>query len=125
MPYTLEELDDLTLAYAISIHKSQGSEFDLVIMPFTNSYYIMLKRKLIYTAITRAKKTLLLIGEPVSMQYGIRRIETERKTILKEEIKKYLKATTIKDELSKIKDLDVSLDELGVIETFIDGDDFN
>ena len=125
VPYTLEELDDLTLAYAISIHKSQGSEFDLVIMPFTNSYYIMLKRKLIYTAITRAKKTLLLIGEPVSMQYGIRRIETERKTILKEEIKKYLKATTIKDELSKIKDLDVSLDELGVIETFIDGDDFN
>ena len=59
--YELEELDDLTLAYAISIHKSQGSEFELVIMPFTTQYYVMLKRKLIYTGITRAKKTLLLI----------------------------------------------------------------
>ena len=125
VPYTLEELDDLTLAYAISIHKSQGSEFDLVIMPFTNSYYIMLKRKLIYTGITRAKKTLLLIGDPSAMQYGIRRIEIERRTILKEEIKKYLHATSIKQELSKLESLDVSLDELGVIETFIDEDDFN
>lgn len=126
--YTLEELDDLTLAYAISIHKSQGSEFELVIMPFTNQYYIMLKRKLIYTGITRAKKTLLLIGDPVSMQYGIRRIEIERRTILKEEIKKYLHATSIKEELLKFEStnelFDEIDDELGVVETFIDEDDF-
>ena len=126
--YTLEELDDLTLAYAISIHKSQGSEFELVIMPFTNQYYIMLKRKLIYTGITRAKKTLLLIGDPAPMQYGIRRIEIERRTILKEEIKKYLHATSIKEELLKFE-LNNELfdeidDELGVVETFIDEDDF-
>ena len=123
--YTLEELDDLTLAYAISIHKSQGSEFDLVIMPFTNQYYIMLKRKLIYTAITRAKKTLLLIGDPSAMQYGIRRIEIERRTILKEELKKYLHATSIKDELKKYESLDSLEDDLGAVETFIDLDDFN
>lgn len=126
--YTLEELDDLTLAYAISIHKSQGSEFDLVIMPFTNQYYIMLKRKLIYTGITRAKKTLLLIGDPSSMQYGIRRIEIERRTILKEEIKKYLHATSIKEELLKFESFDDLFDapgdELGAVETFIDEDDF-
>ncbi len=123
--YTLEELEDLTLAYAISIHKSQGSEFDLVIMPFTNQYYIMLKRKLIYTAITRAKKTLLLIGDPQAMQYGIRRIEIERKTILKEEIRRYLNTTSIKEELAKLEQLDDSFDEIGAIETFISVDDFN
>ena len=140
--YTLEDLDDLTLAYAISIHKSQGSEFDLVIMPFTNSYYIMLKRKLIYTGITRAKKTLLLIGDPAAMQFGIRRIEIERRTILKEELKKYLCATSIKEELAKIKDLDSIVkeelemlkqiddlneelfDEIGAVETNINEDDF-
>ena len=126
--YTLEELDDLTLAYAISIHKSQGSEFDLVIMPFTNSYYIMLKRKLIYTGITRAKKTLLLIGDPAAMQYGIRRIEIERRTILKEEIKKYLNSTSIKEKLAKIElnhnSIDDLFDEIGAVETNINEDDF-
>ena len=55
-------------------------------MPFTTQYYVMLKRKLIYTGITRAKKTLLLIGDPQAMHLGIRKIEIERKTILKEEL---------------------------------------
>jgi hypothetical protein len=100
--YELEELDDLTLAYAISIHKSQGSEFELVIMPFTTQYYVMLKRKLIYTGITRAKKTLLLIGDPQAMHLGIRKIEIERKTILKEELKKYLYSDSISSSLSKL-----------------------
>jgi superfamily I DNA/RNA helicase len=85
----------------------------------------MLKRKLIYTAITRAKKTLLLIGDPSAMQYGIRRIEIERRTILKEELKKYLHATSIKDELKKFESLDSLDDDLGAVETFIDLDDFN
>ena len=126
--YEIEELDDLTLAYAISIHKSQGSEFELVIMPFTSQYYVMLKRKLIYTGITRAKKTLLLIGDPQAMSFGIRRIEIERKTILKEELKKYLYVESISNTLSKLIsniDLDLENDELGVVETFIDEDDFN
>jgi exodeoxyribonuclease V alpha subunit len=126
--YELEELDDLTLAYAISIHKSQGSEFELVIMPFTTQYYVMLKRKLIYTGITRAKKTLLLIGDPQAMHLGIRKIEIERKTILKEELKKYLYSDSISSSLSKLLndiDNDLQEDELGAIETIIEEEDFN
>lgn len=58
-----EDLWSVTLGYAISVHKSQGSEFDLVIMPVSTSYQFMLKHNLIYTGITRAKNSLLLIGE--------------------------------------------------------------
>ncbi len=88
--YTIEELEDLSLAYAISVHKAQGGEFDVVLMPFTTKHYIMLKRKLIYTGITRAKKTLILIGDPKAMSQGIRRVELNRKTILKETLINYI-----------------------------------
>jgi len=80
--YDLDELDDLMHAYAISIHKSQGSEFDLVIVPFSFKYYIMLKRKLIYTAVTRAKKYLIMLGSIESLAMGVRGIEERRKTNL-------------------------------------------
>ena len=60
--YDFDESDELILAYAITIHKSQGSEFPAVIIPCIMSHYIMLQRNLIYTAITRAKKLLVLIG---------------------------------------------------------------
>ena len=88
--YTLEELEDLSLAYAISVHKAQGGEFDIVIMPMTSKHYIMLKRKLIYTAVTRAKKSLILIGDAKAMQQGIRKIENSRQTILKEKLIEYI-----------------------------------
>ena len=88
--YNLDELEDLSLAYAISVHKAQGGEFDIVIMPMTNKHFIMLKRKLIYTAVTRAKKSLILIGDVKAMQQGIRKIETNRKTILKEKLIEYV-----------------------------------
>lgn len=80
--YKIDELDDLSLAYAISIHKSQGSEFDLVIIPFTNKYYIMLKKKLIYTAITRAKKYLIMLGSLEAMASGIQKVEERKRTKL-------------------------------------------
>ncbi|MGI6657817.1 MAG: ATP-dependent RecD-like DNA helicase [Dethiobacteraceae bacterium] len=60
--YEQSELDELTLAYAMSIHKSQGSEYPVVIFPVTTSHYIMLKRNLIYTALTRATKSAVMIG---------------------------------------------------------------
>lgn len=60
--YGMEELDEITLAYAVTVHKSQGSEYPVVIMPVTASHYVMLQRNLLYTAITRASKLLILIG---------------------------------------------------------------
>jgi len=57
------ELDDLIPAYAVSVHKSQGSEFRCVVMPVTTQHYIMLKRNLIYTAVTRARDLVVLIGD--------------------------------------------------------------
>lgn len=88
--YNTDELEDISLAYAISVHKAQGGEFDIVIMPMTSKHYIMLKRKLIYTAVTRAKKSLIIIGEVKAMQQGIRKIETNRLTILKEKLIEYI-----------------------------------
>ena len=82
--YQKDELEDLTHAYAISIHKAQGSEFDLVVVPFSFRYYIMLKRKLIYTAITRAKKFLIMLGSIEAFFKGINGIESKRKTKLLE-----------------------------------------
>ena len=80
--YNEDELDDLSLAYAISIHKAQGSEFDLVVIPFTSKYYIMLKKKLIYTAVTRAKKYLIMLGSLEAMVQGIKKIEVKKRTKL-------------------------------------------
>lgn len=85
--YSIEELEDLNHAYAISVHKAQGSEFDLIIMPITSKHFIMLKKKLIYTAVTRAKKSLLLIGNIQALNRGIKYIEEARQTSLCEKIK--------------------------------------
>ena len=110
--YTLEEIEDLSLAYAISIHKAQGSEFDLVIMPISTKYYIMLKRKLIYTAVTRAKNSLIIIGDARAMKMGVDRVEQNRKTILKDEIIKLLH----KDIETNIVDFNID-DELSAFDT--------
>ena len=73
--------------YAISIHKAQGSEFNMVIIPFVNSFKRMLYNKLVYTAVTRAKSKLILIGEPNSFLYGVKNDYIDnRKTSLKEMI---------------------------------------
>lgn len=73
--------------YIISIHKSQGSEFEMVILPISMSYYRMLYRKLFYTAITRAKKKLILIGEPQAFVYAVQNeVDVLRKTNLKEKL---------------------------------------
>lgn len=95
--YTNEEIEDLSLAYAVSIHKAQGSEFDLVIMPLSTKHYIMLKRKLIYTAVTRAKNSLVMIGDVRALQMGISQIEANRRTILKEKVIEYLHHGTLNE----------------------------
>ncbi len=80
------DLINLKHAYAMSIHKSQGSEYKVVIMPVFKTYSIMLKRKLLYTGITRAKEKLILIGDVASLEYGITRLEDERQSTLKDDI---------------------------------------
>ena len=83
--YTAETLTNITLAYCISIHKSQGSEYPIVILPVLNEQKIMLKRRLLYTAITRASKSLILLGEKSAFDYGIsQKDESPRKTCLRE-----------------------------------------
>ncbi len=62
VPYETEELDQLNLAYAISVHKSQGSEYPAVILPLTTHHYVMLQRNLLYTAMTRGKQLVVIIG---------------------------------------------------------------
>lgn len=105
--YTLDELEDIALAYAVSVHKAQGSEFDIVIMPISTMHYVMLKRKLIYTAITRAKKSLILLGDIKALQMGITKIEANRNTILKDKIIEYIKsAKTIAEDIEKIKKIE-------------------
>lgn len=70
--YDVTELDELSLAYAVTIHKSQGSEYPIVVMPFTMSHFVMLQRNLLYTGVTRAKKILVLVGEKKAVFYAIK-----------------------------------------------------
>jgi exodeoxyribonuclease V alpha subunit len=81
--YNKKDLDNLSLAYAISVHKSQGSEFSVAILPLSLSHRMMLRRKLLYTAITRAKKRLVLIGDWYALRSGILGMEPPRNTLLK------------------------------------------
>jgi len=60
--YDMTELDELVLAYATTIHKAQGSEYDVVVIPLTTQHYMMLQRNLLYTGVTRAKKAVVLVG---------------------------------------------------------------
>ena len=107
--YKAKDLDNLSLAYAMSIHKSQGSEFDNVILPILPSYNIMLKRKLIYTAITRAKKKLIILGDLKSLDYAIHQMDIERQTTLSYRINN----TNNKPLGNKIMDPEIPFDTLG------------
>lgn len=86
--YESGDLNELTLAYACTIHKSQGSEYPVVVMPLTMSHYIMLQRNLVYTGITRAKKVCIVIGDPKAMAMAVHNMTVlERNTMLKERLK--------------------------------------
>jgi exodeoxyribonuclease V alpha subunit len=70
--YDFTEMDELVLAYAISVHKSQGSEYPAVIIPVTTAHYLLLQRNLIYTGITRAKQLVVLVGTPQAMAMAVK-----------------------------------------------------
>lgn len=85
--YEVSELDELTLAYATTIHKSQGSEYPIVVMPVLMTHYVMLQRNLIYTGITRAKKICVLLGTKKALSFAIRNMSVlKRNTKLKERL---------------------------------------
>lgn len=86
--YTRQDLNQITHAYCCSVHKSQGSEFPIVILPIVKSYYRMLRRNLVYTAITRSKNSLILCGEEDALRMAIARAdEQKRLTTLQEKLK--------------------------------------
>ena len=85
--YDVTELDELTLAYATTIHKAQGSEYPIVVMPVLMTHFVMLQRNLIYTGITRAKKICVLIGAAKALAYAVRNVSVlKRNTRLKERL---------------------------------------
>ena len=85
--YDVTELDELVHAYATTIHKSQGSEYPIVVMPVLMNHYVMLQRNLIYTGITRAKKILVMVGTKKALSYAIRNVTVKkRNTLLKERL---------------------------------------
>ena len=85
--YDFLELDELVHAFAISVHKSQGSEFPAVVLPILTSHYMMLQRNLLYTAVTRARRLVVLVGQPKAIAMAVRNnAVTERHTGLRERI---------------------------------------
>lgn len=77
--YEPGELDELRLAYAMTIHKSQGSEFPCVVIPVSTQHYVLLERSLIYTAVTRARKLIVLVGDPRALSLAISRQESRKR----------------------------------------------
>jgi exodeoxyribonuclease V alpha subunit len=77
--YDLSDIDEIALAYAISVHKSQGSQYPAVVMPIHPSHYLMLRRNLLYTAITRAERVCVLVGTRSALQQAVRNAEERRR----------------------------------------------
>ena len=86
--YDVTELDELVLAYATTVHKSQGSEYPVVVMPVVMSHYVMLQRNLIYTGVTRAKKGMILVGTKKALSCAVRNVSVrKRNTLLAKRLK--------------------------------------
>ena len=85
--YDHTELDELTLAYATTIHKSQGSEYPIVVIPVMMTHFVMLQRNLIYTGVTRAKKICILVGTKKALMYAVKHLTVDkRNSLLKERL---------------------------------------
>ena len=89
--YDFGDLDELSLAYVLSIHKTQGSEFPCVVIPLHTQHYLMLRRNLLYTAVTRGKKLVVLIGMKKALGLAIRREDTSKRyTALRKRLQCFL-----------------------------------
>jgi exodeoxyribonuclease V alpha subunit len=93
IPYDFFELDEIALAYAISVHKSQGSEYPAVVIPILSQHYILLQRNLIYTAVTRGKRLVVMVGTKKALAMGINNDRIMRRyTYLCERLKEALES---------------------------------
>src|SRR5829696_9202558 len=77
--YGFGELDELVLAYATTVHKSQGSEYPAVVIPLTTQHYPMLQRNLVYTAVTRGRRLVVLVGQKKALSIAVRGQQTRRR----------------------------------------------
>jgi exodeoxyribonuclease V alpha subunit len=77
--YDFSDLDEIAPAYAVSVHKSQGSEYAAVIIPIVTQHYILLQRNLIYTAVTRGKKLVVMVGSRKAMAIGVANDKTQKR----------------------------------------------
>ncbi|MBW2181269.1 MAG: ATP-binding domain-containing protein, partial [Deltaproteobacteria bacterium] len=77
--YDYSDLDEIVLAYAISVHKSQGSEYPAVVIPVVSQHYILLQRNLIYTAVTRGKKMVVMIGTKKALAIAVKNDKTQKR----------------------------------------------
>jgi exodeoxyribonuclease V alpha subunit len=77
--YELAELDEIALAYAVTVHKSQGSEYPAVVIPLATQHYTLLERNLLYTAVTRGKRLVVIIGQPKALAIGVSRTRSKRR----------------------------------------------
>ena len=85
--YDISELDEITLAYACTIHKSQGAEYPIIVIPMTKSHYIMLKQNLLYTGITRSKKICILVGQKDAIFRAVKNNDSKKRyTLLKDRL---------------------------------------
>ena len=79
IPYDYTDLDEIVLAYAISVHKSQGSEYPAVVIPILTQHYILLQRNLIYTGVTRGRKLVIIVGTKKALTIGVKNDKTQKR----------------------------------------------
>jgi exodeoxyribonuclease V alpha subunit len=92
--YDFSELDELVLAYAISVHKAQGSEYPAVVLPLLTQHFIMLQRNLLYTAITRGRKLVVVVGSKKALAIAVKNDKTRKRfTLLCERLKGIVKSS--------------------------------
>jgi exodeoxyribonuclease V alpha subunit len=77
--FDFSELDEIVLAYAVSVHKSQGSEYPAIVIPILTQHYILLQRNLIYTAVTRGREMVVMIGTKKALAMGVNNDKTQKR----------------------------------------------